>query len=263
MSPYISILGFNLQAYPLLLLLAAWAGLWLAARQAERLGMDGDHIYNLGFYALLAALLGARLAYVLTHWSAYQGALLSAFSPTPTAFNWPEGLVVGLLVALVYGLRYRLPASTTLDALAPGLALALALERLGAFLDGRNFGEPTSLPWGVTLWGEVRHPVQVYEMVALLLISGLLLWQQSRRPYPGHTFALFVALYAGSRLFLEAFRADAPLITGGLRSTQLIALAVMLGAVWYLYSHHFALAQPAVTADTQESETLTSPPLVE
>jgi phosphatidylglycerol:prolipoprotein diacylglycerol transferase len=263
MSPYISILGFNLQAYPLLLLLAAWAGLWLAARQAERLGMDGDHIYNLGFYALLTALLGARLAYVLTHWSAYQGALLSAFSPTPTAFNWPEGLVVGLLVALVYGLRYRLPLSTTLDALAPGLALALALERLGAFLDGRNFGEPTSLPWGVRLWGEVRHPNQMYEMIALLLIVALLSWQQSRRPYSGHTFALFIALYAGARLFLEAFRADASLISGGLRSTQLIALAVMLGAVWYLYRRHFSPARPPIPANSQESETLTSPPMVE
>jgi phosphatidylglycerol:prolipoprotein diacylglycerol transferase len=245
MSPYLSIFGFSLQAYPLLLLLAVWAGLWLGARQARRLGLDGDHIYNMGFYALLAALLGARLAYVLGHWSAYRGALLSALSLTTTAFSWPEGVVIGGLVAIIYWLRYRLPVGITLDAIAPGLTLALSLERLGAFLDGRNFGEPTTLPWGVTMWGEVRHPLQLYEMAALLVILGILWWRQGRRPFDGHAFALFVALYAGSRLFLEAFRADAPLMSGGLRAVQVGALGVMLGAVWYLYRRRFPAAQGA------------------
>ncbi len=132
----------------------------------------------------------------------------------------------------------------------------MAVERLGAFLGGINFGEPTSLPWGVFMWGEVRHPAQIYEMLALLVILAILLWQQDRRsfdklrttpfdklrttPFDGYTFVLFVALYAGSRLLLEAFRADAPLISGGLRAVQLVALGVMLAAVWYLYRRRFS-----------------------
>jgi phosphatidylglycerol:prolipoprotein diacylglycerol transferase len=143
-------------------------------------------------------------------------------------------------VALIYGLRYRLPAGLTLDAAAPGLALAMAIERLGAFLGGINFGEPTTLPWGVFMWGQVRHPVQMYEMLALLAILAILLWQQARRPFDGYTFALFVALYAGSRLFLEAFRADAALMSGGLRSAQLVALGVLLVAVWTMYRRRFS-----------------------
>ena len=95
MAPYLRIFGFSVQAYPLLLLVAVWAGLGLSARQARRLRLDGDHIYNMGFYALLATLVGARLVYVLSHWSAYQGALLSALSPTPTAFSWSEGALIG------------------------------------------------------------------------------------------------------------------------------------------------------------------------
>jgi phosphatidylglycerol:prolipoprotein diacylglycerol transferase len=253
MSPYLSIFGFSLQAYPLLLLLAVWAGLWLAARQARPLGLDGDHIYNMGFYALLATLLGARLAYVLGHWSAYRGALLSALSPTTTAFSWPEGVVIGGLVTIIYWLRYRLPVGITLDAIAPGLTLALSLERLGAFLDGRNFGEPTTLPWGVPMWDEIRHPVQLYEMAALLAILGILWWRRGRRPFDGHSFALFVALYAGSRLFLEAFRADAALMSGGLRAIQVTALVVMLGAVWYLYRRRFTAAQGASQVEAEEA----------
>ena len=242
MSPYLSIFGLSLQAYPLLLLIAVTAGLWLAARQARRLGLDADHVYNLGFYALLATVVGARLAYVVGNWSAYRDAPLSALSLTTTAFAWPEGVIIGLSVALIYGLRARLPLGLTLDAVAPGLALTMSIERLAAFLGGINFGEPTTLPWGVLMWGEVRHPVQIYETLALLVILAVLLWQQDRRLFDGYTFVLFVALYAGSRLLLEAFRADAPLISGGLRAAQLVALAVLLAAVWFLYRRRFSAA---------------------
>ena len=101
MAPYLSIFGFSLQSYPLFILIGVAAGLWLAARQARRLGLDADHVYNLGFYGLLATLVGARLAFVAGNWSAYRHAPLSALSLTTTGFAWPEGVVVGLLVALI------------------------------------------------------------------------------------------------------------------------------------------------------------------
>jgi phosphatidylglycerol:prolipoprotein diacylglycerol transferase len=149
-------------------------------------------------------------------------------------------VAIGCLVALIYGRHHRLPVGATLDALAPAVALALGVERLGAFLSGRGLGAPTTLPWGVYLWDEVRHPVQLYEMFALLLILGILLWRKERRSFDGHTFVLFVALYGGERLLLEAFRAKTPLFAGGVRAIQVAALAAMTGAVWYLYLCRFA-----------------------
>jgi phosphatidylglycerol:prolipoprotein diacylglycerol transferase len=251
MAPTLSLFGFTLQTYPLILLLAVEIGLWLSVREARRLGTDGDRVYNLGFCALLATVLGARLAYVLGHWSAYRGALLSAFSLTPTALAWPEGALIGGIVALVYWRYSRLPGSTMLDAIAPGLTLALALERLGAFLGGHGFGEPTTLPWGIHLLGRVRHPVQLYELAALLAILGVLAWPRGRRPPSGWSFALFVALYSGSRLFLEAFCARTPLTANGVRVVQVVALSVMLGAVWCLYRCRFT-ATPDRAGDGTE-----------
>jgi phosphatidylglycerol:prolipoprotein diacylglycerol transferase len=234
MAPTLSIAGAVVQTYVLVLLLAASSGLWLSARQAKRLCLNENHIYNLGFYALVASLLGARLVYVLAHWAVYGDALLSALDPRPMGLSWTEGALVGGLVAIVYWNHQRLPVGATLDAFAPGLALSLALERFGAFLDGRHFGEPTTLPWGVVMWDEVRHPVQLYEMATLLIILGFL-WWRGKSLSPGDGFVSFVAFYAGLRLFFEAFRANAPLMDNGLRATQVIALVVMLGAVGYLY----------------------------
>jgi len=142
---------------------------------------------------------------------------------------------------------------TTLDAIAPGLTLALALERLGALLDGRGLGEPTTLPWGVYLWDEMRHPVQLYETVALLAILGILWWLRKRRSFDGHSFALFVALYAGLRLFLEAFRAETPLMVGGVRTVQVVALGVLLGAAGYLYRRHFLTAEDSPGGDVLDA----------
>jgi phosphatidylglycerol:prolipoprotein diacylglycerol transferase len=129
----------------------------------------------------------------------------------------------------------------------------MAIERLGAFLDGRDYGEPTALPWGVLMWGETRHPVQIYEMASLLVMLGLLLWWRGRRSYPGQSFSLFVTWYAASRLFLEAFRADAPLISGGLRSAQVVALMVLLATLWYLYRRHFAARRESASAEAPET----------
>ncbi|MCL4294373.1 MAG: prolipoprotein diacylglyceryl transferase [Anaerolineae bacterium] len=257
MAPYLRIFGFTVQAYGLLILAAVWIGLEVASRRARRLGLNSNQVYNLVFYALVATVLGARLVYVVTHWSAYRGALLSALSLTPTALSWPEGALIGGVVAIIYWSRRRLPVGATLDALAPGLVIALTLERLGAFLDGRDFGEPTTMPWGVYLWDAVRHPVQLYEMIALLVIFGMLWWQEEREhfdifqitlvPFRGYIFTLFVALYAGSRLFLEAFYANTSLLPGGIRTAQVVALVVLLGAVWYLYRRRFAASKEPVT----------------
>ncbi len=235
MMPYLSIFGLNIPAYPLLLFIAVWAGLWQAAHEARRLGLDGDAVHSAGFYGLVATVLGARLAYVLANLPAYWNAPLSALSLTQTAFLWPQGVVIGLVVALIYRKRYELPFASTLDAFAPGLALALAITRIGAFLDGSDFGEPTILPWSIYLWEEARHPVQLYEMAALLVILAVLWWQWPRNPFSSYRFALFIALYAASRLFLETFRADAPLMVGGIRLVQPIALVILLGTVWYLF----------------------------
>jgi phosphatidylglycerol:prolipoprotein diacylglycerol transferase len=239
-APTLHLLGLTFQTYPLLLIMGTWIALWVTRHEAPRVGLDGDRVENLVFFALLASILGARIAYVVGHWSAYREGLLAALSPTATALAWPQGALVGLLVGVLYGRRYRLPMGATLDALTPGTALALTVERLGAFLAGKGLGLPAELPWSVHLLDQPRHPVQIYEVLALLVILGMLWKRRGRHPFPGHASVLFVALYSGSRLFLESFRAQTPLGPGGVRIVQVFALLGMLGATGYLYYRQFA-----------------------
>jgi phosphatidylglycerol:prolipoprotein diacylglycerol transferase len=238
-APVIRLFGFSLQTYPLAILGAVAAGLWLSARSAKSAKADQNQIYDLGFYALLAAAVGARLTYAILHWSAYRESPLAVLSLTPTALYWPGGALVGLAAAVFYGWRNHLPVGPTLDALAPGIALALAIERLGAFLGGVALGAPTELPWGIRMLDANRHPVQLLEMAILLAGTALTRYNLEQHTEPGNTFLQLVALYAGQRLFVEAFRAQTLLLPNGVRVVQLIALAMLLGVVSLLYYRRF------------------------
>ena len=68
----------------------------------------------------------------------------------------------------------------------------------------------------------MRHPTQIYELFASLIIFALI-WFRKSEVSPGALFLNFTALTAGARLFLEAFRGDGVLIFGGLRLAQVVA----------------------------------------
>lgn len=235
MFPTIPIGPLRLQTYGLALLIAYMAGLWLAARQARRYQIDSDHIYNAGLYALLVGLVAARLGHAVAYFEVYRNDPLQVLSLSPGAFLPLPGLVGAGAMLAIYVHRHRLPAARVLDALAPGAIFALAIAALGAFLAGRNLGAISELPWAVELFEVRRHPVALYEALALLGLLGVLLWmQRSRLPHPGQPalFALFG--YATLRLFLEPLRAESALIGGGWLLVQVVALVTVVISGWLL-----------------------------
>lgn len=210
----------------ILLLAALWVGLALSEKRAERHGISKDAIDNLVYYALFGFIIGGRLLYALANYLVFLQSPLSIFSLNLDLFDPIAGLAAALMIGLVYGSRQKLPFWSSLDALTPLfalLAIGLSLSHLAA---GTAFGSPTHLPWGIDLWNATRHPTQVYELLAALVIFGLL-WFRKTNGLPGSGFLLFAALTAGARLFLEAFRGDSILIFDGLRLGQIVAWIVL------------------------------------
>jgi prolipoprotein diacylglyceryltransferase len=218
-------------AYPFLTLVGLWAGMWLAAREGERLGLDGDHFYNIGLYGFLAGLLGGRGWYVLTHWESYADAPLQALALTANAISTPAAYLCALGVSLFYIRRYQLSLPLIADTAAFGAALGLVIGGIGAFLGSQTLGTPTTLPWGVSIFGQTRHPAHLYLVTVVLLIMAVL-WSIKHRPrWPGFIFLLFVELYAASRLLLDPFFATQQTISGGFRTVQVLALLTMVIAL--------------------------------
>jgi phosphatidylglycerol:prolipoprotein diacylglycerol transferase len=227
MFPVLQIGPLALPVPAFALLAGVWAGLSLAEKEAVRLKLNPEAVYNLVFLGLVAGLIGARLAYVVRYLSAYASDPLSVFALNPSALAPTEGALIGAMAAIVYGARRKLMLRSTLDALAPGLAIMGAAVAVAHLASGDAFGAAAHWPWSVYLWDEYRHPSQVYELIAALLVLGLAWRLRQQRSFAGFNFLWVVALSAIARISLEAFRGDSLVMVGGLRAAQVWGLVIL------------------------------------
>jgi len=213
---------FSPPRHMILLLLATWIGLNVAERRTERYGVSKDDLNNLTYYGLIAFVIGGRLSFVLQNLPAFIKSPLGIISINPDIFDSFGALAVAFIVAFIYGQRQKLQLWNTLDALTPYfaiLSIGIGLSHLAA---GTAFGMETDAAWGINLWNATRHPTQIYETAASLLVFGLI-WFQKQNPHPGILFLSYTALTAAAQLFIQAFRGDSTLIFNGLRQGQIIA----------------------------------------
>jgi prolipoprotein diacylglyceryltransferase len=189
-------------------------------------------MYALVILMFAVGTLGARLSFAAQHPDAFRSSPLNLVALDPGLLDPFGGLALALLAGLVYGQKKGLAFWPTLDAFTPALAVFAVFLGLSHWVSGSAFGAPTSLPWGVELWGTKRHPSQIYEILAALAILAILWLRFDRKSVAGSLFLQFIAWSAGADLFLGAFRGDSSLLPGGFRLDQIlawVALAVSLG----------------------------------
>lgn len=219
-----------IHAYGVMVALGMLAAIWVTAHRARRAGVDPEIFYDLGFWAMLSGIAGARANYVMIHWA-------DQFQERPwAAFKiWEGGQVLygGLLLAglVCLGIIYRrnLPLLKTADLAAPAVPLGIAIGRLGCFLNGCCWGRPSGPdnPFAVLFPGTAAvyhsseglglreapwavHPTQLYATaLGILLYIFLSVWHDRKR-WDGQILSGLMMGYAGIRLLEEHFRSDTP-----------------------------------------------------
>jgi phosphatidylglycerol---prolipoprotein diacylglyceryl transferase len=233
MFPILQLGPLALPVAPLALILSVWLGLSLTEKFAKKRGQNADALYNLTFIAILSGIVGARLFFAAQNFSAFAQTPLSLFSRETGSLDPFGGFASALLAVLLYGRRAGLKFWPTLDGLTPlfaVFAIGMGISRLAS---GTAFGMETSLPWGIPLWGAMRHPTQVYEiLLGLAVLLALGWWVRDKQTGNGSLFLFFVALTAGTQLFVEGLRGDSSLLPGGIRTGQVLAWLVMAAALW-------------------------------
>jgi phosphatidylglycerol:prolipoprotein diacylglycerol transferase len=246
LQPEIHLFGLTIQTFGLCLGAAFIIAGWMVARGLERIGRSPDLAYELVFAALIGGLIGAKLWYVLENGGPF-------FSGTGLVFY--GGLIGGALAVLAWA-RYRNALDLTLcDVIAPSLAAAYAIGRIGCQLSGDgDYGKDWDGPWAMAYpHGTVPtttpvHPTPVYETLAMGAFAYLLWWMLGRGLRPGTVIATYL-LGSGLERFLVEFlrrNSDAAL---GLTQPQLVALASMIaGGVWLLMLRRGRVTAPAARA---------------
>jgi phosphatidylglycerol:prolipoprotein diacylglycerol transferase len=240
MFPRLLELGpLTVYSYGVMLAAAYLLGLQLAVRRSRRHGIDGDRVLDLGIYAIIAALIGAKLLLLIVDFDYFRSHPAEIWTLARSGGVFYGGLILAFLVAIWYIRRHKLPLWTMTDMFAPGIALGHVVGRLGCLLAGCCYGKPTTEPWGITFTDMFAatnvgtplhvalHPTELYEAGAELLILILLLVTERRgRPFPGRTFWFYVSLYAVSRFVIEFFRGDPRGMMWGYSTSQLISMGL-------------------------------------
>lgn len=127
-----------------------------------------------------------------------------------------QGFLAGAFLTMVIGaLLQQLPVGAVFDALTPGLFFGMAVGRPGCFFTGCCYGRPTPSRWG--LWSSDRrtarrrHPVQLYEAAAALIIglaSLAMLYAAPAALFPGAVFIISVMAYTIARQQLFPLRTE-------------------------------------------------------
>jgi phosphatidylglycerol:prolipoprotein diacylglycerol transferase len=204
-------------------------GILLFVRRCERSGLDWEHATGSALWASLAALLGARLFYLIQHlgYTLSHPSILLEINGATVSFGVYIG---GALGALLYARAKGFAPLPYLDAFASVLGIGPLLGRGACFLNGDDYGTVTGVPWAVRFphgsypfldhvkrgWISPLadlslpvHPVQLYLSLKglVLLVVFSLLWKK-RIFRPGALFLLFWICYAAARFGLEYFRGD-------------------------------------------------------
>jgi phosphatidylglycerol:prolipoprotein diacylglycerol transferase len=238
MFPIIQIGPLSLPAPGLILLAGIWIGLTVAERLAPKYQANPNHLNNLVFILLISGLVGARLSYIAQHLNAFIQSPISVVSLNPGLLDPLGGAAVALIVGIIYVDRKGIPVWSTLDALTPFLSVMWIALGLSNLASGRAFGIETQLPWGIDLWGAVRHPTQVYQMMAGIVILTAI-WPRKNKystfsNVSGKTFWIFLTLSASAWMLIETFRGDSILLPGGIRMAQVVAWGVLAISLWGL-----------------------------
>ncbi len=173
-------IGLAIRGYGVFLTLAIISAVALVIYRCYQVGLNADRVLSLCFWMIIIGIIGARLFYVLQKWDQFQIRSPSDFFGAMIDMTH-GGLVVygsfigGVLAALFYFWRFKLPALQTLDVLAPAMMLGLAIGRLGCLMNGCCFGglcDP-EYPLGLAFPAGSPPYVRQLESGKLLGISGL------------------------------------------------------------------------------------------
>lgn len=237
MQPEIDLGPLSLKTFGLMFALGFLAAGAVIARRFKELGKPVDWAYEMTFAALAGGIVGARVYYLVQHWSDVSDDLLgNLFSGS--GLVWYGGAIGGALAVCAWARWRGFLSLVLLDVAAVPLALGYAIGRIGCQLSGDgDYGRASDVPWamsypdGTVPTNEEVHPTPVYETLAMGLVAWLL-WQWRDRFRPGVLFALYLVLAGLERFLVEFVRRNEDTV-GGLTTAQVESLVLMLaGVAW-------------------------------
>ena len=253
---HITIFGFSIAFYGIIIGIGMLLGITLAARDAERRGIGEDTVYDFALLGIVCGVIGARLYYVFFRWDNYRGNLLEILNLRAGGLAIYGGVIGGILSLMVYCKRKKQNFLNLADSLILGVLVGQILGRWGNFFNAEAFGRYTNSLFAMQLRRDIVNPIMIdsallqhlvrvngvdyiqvhptflYESVWNLCLLLFLLWYRPKKRFTGEIFFLYLGGYGLGRVWIEGLRTDSLLVPGtGIAVSQALAGVCVLVAL--------------------------------
>ncbi len=232
--------GFTVRWYGIAVSLAVLTIFVVMLREARRLSISEERLFNLFLVGLIGGLVMSRVVHVVDHMVRYPGRPIDWFGFDGLGLY---GAIVGVpLAVFVYTRIAGIPWSSMArvgDAVALGAPLGQGIGRVGCFINGCCHGGPTFLPWAVVyehphsfaeLPGIPVHPAQLYLLLWNLVVFGVVFFLRGRSKPDGASFLSYLILYSAGDFTVRYVRVNEAYALG-LQQAQVIGLGIILVCV--------------------------------
>lgn len=258
----ISVFGFRIAFYGIIIGIGMLAGIWIAQSDAKRRGQDPELYLDFALYAIICSIIGARIYYVVFEWDYYKENLLQIFNLRAGGLAIYGGVIAGTITMIVYTRVKKLSFFSMADTGVLGLVTGQIIGRWGNFFNCEAFGGYTdsllamriklSLVNENMLNADVLshkivengvefiqvHPTFLYESCWNLCLLLFMLWFRKKKQYDGQMLWIYLCGYGLGRFWIESLRTDQLILFGtGLPVSQALSLVLILVAAGNLIWH--------------------------
>ena len=230
--------GRDIAWYGIFVMLGILSGIFYAFwRGKKNNGISTDDMMDIAIFSIPAAIIGARLYYVVFN--------LKAF---PTLFSvievWNGGLAVygGIIAGFAVGFAVckfkKISVLKVFDSVAPAVMLGQIIGRWGNFTNAEVLGIKTDLPWGMSINGAAAvHPIFLYESLWNLIGFIIINLIYKKKKFDGQIFLMYIVWYGFGRMLIEGIRDELDTLKLGIfRISQVVGfLCFVAGIILFVF----------------------------
>ncbi|MDO4262335.1 MAG: prolipoprotein diacylglyceryl transferase [Eubacteriales bacterium] len=255
----ISVFGFEIAYYGIIMGCSILLGLYLAEREAKRTGQSPDTYTDLVIYAIVVSIICARAYYVIFSWDNYKDNLLEILNLRHGGIAIYGAVIGAVATVYVYSKVKKKSFTLLLDTACIGLVAGQILGRWGNFFNREAFGGYTDSLFAMRLpvsavraheiteqmWANVQviggeqfiqvHPTFLYESLWNLGVICFLYWYRKRKKFQGELFLTYLLGYGLGRVWIEGLRTDQLQIgSTGIPVSQMLAGVLILFSLFMI-----------------------------
>ena len=250
----ISIFGFSIAYYGIVIVTGMMIAIWIAQREAKRTGQNPEQYLDLAMIGIAAGILGARIYYVIFAWDYYKDDLLNIFNIRQGGLAIYGGIIGACIAVVIYSRKKKQNFGLLMDTASMSIVFGQIMGRWGNFFNREAFGDYTNnlfamqLPVSAVRANEITqkmcdhvvtvngveyiqvHPTFLYESLWNVGVLLFLFWFRKRKKFNGEVFLMYLIGYGLGRSWIEGLRTDQLLLpVVGLPVSQLLSGCLVVG----------------------------------